>query len=126
MHKKRTLASKSFGAISIWLVGVSAGAPPVLDPIPGPLTVPDTSLQALIDPDTKAESGEVVSYVDESGDEIVETWINGSLTIFRVRTREGRTYSLVDSDNDGWLDTLNGQGPIRDSYLNKLKWRGDR
>jgi hypothetical protein len=126
MHKRRNLVAKAVGALAIWFLGASAANAQVLDPIPGPLTVPDTSLHALIDPDTEAASSEIVSYVDESGDEIVETWLNGSLTIFRVRTSEGRIYSLIDSDNDGWLDTLNGRGPVRASYLNRLKWRGDR
>jgi hypothetical protein len=53
---------------------------------------------------------------------IAEYRIGGQMTMVRVVPARGPTYSLIDQNGDGRLDSSRGEGPVSPVYFKLYEW----
>jgi hypothetical protein len=114
-----TLVALPLAALGLALFQFEPSADPPL-----PTARESTDLQSLIDTDApQPQVTTLNSYVDsETGDEVVEEWINGLLRSVLVRPVKGTEYRMVDTDGDGLIDHVIGAGSVRLEYRKRYRW----
>lgn len=74
------------------------------------------------DPTANLQGADLTSRVGPDGDVIEEYRIAGQLRVVKITPRRGPTYYLVDSNDDGKLDSSKGEGPISPVQYKLLEW----
>ena len=94
---------------------------------PAPATPPKADAQAPLPKKIRAEDDlsnapAVTIRRQDNGDTVQEYRENGRLTMVKVTTSAGITYSLLDTNGDGLLDRSDHDGPIGPVYYTLYKW----
>ena len=87
-------------------------APRAEPPLPEKITLPETPGEGPI----------VTIRRQENGDSVQEYRENGRLTMVKVTTPAGITYTLLDTNGDGLLDKSDHDGPVGPVYYTIYKW----
>ena len=74
------------------------------------------------DPTAGLEGADIVTRTAAGGDVIEEYRVAGQLRVVKITPRRGPTYYLVDSNDDGKLDSSKGEGPISPVQYKLLEW----
>ena len=74
------------------------------------------------DPTAQLQDADITARAGPDGDVIEEYRIAGQLRVVKITPRRGPTYYLVDSNDDGKLDSSKGEGPISPVQYKLLEW----
>ncbi|MGH8076268.1 MAG: DUF2782 domain-containing protein [Lysobacter sp.] len=74
------------------------------------------------DPTANLEGADIITHTGADGDVIEEYRVAGQLRVVKITPRRGPTYYLVDSNDDGKLDSSKGEGPISPVQYKLLEW----
>ena len=74
------------------------------------------------DPTAGLAGADIITRTGADGDVIEEYRIAGQLRVVKITPRRGPTYYLVDSNDDGKLDSSKGEGPISPVQYKLLEW----
>jgi hypothetical protein len=97
------------------------------EPAPAQATPPKADAQAPLPKKIRAEDDlsnapAVTIRRQDNGDTVQEYRENGRLTMVKVTTSAGITYSLLDTNGDGLLDRSDHDGPVGPVYYTLYKW----
>ncbi len=97
------------------------------DAAPAQTTRPAARAEAPLPPKIKAEDDVsnapiVTIRRQDNGDTVQEYRENGRLTMVKVTTSLGVSYSLYDTNGDGLLDSSDYDGPVGPVYYTLYKW----
>lgn len=73
-------------------------------------------------PEVQEDGPSVTVRRQENGDSVQEYRENGRLTMVKVTTPAGITYTLLDTNGDGLLDKSDHDGPIGPVYYTIYRW----
>lgn len=74
------------------------------------------------DPTAGLRGADVSTRSTADGDTVEEYRIAGQLKMVKVTPRRGPVYYLVDSNDDGRLDSSRGEGPVAPVMYTLFKW----